>query len=204
MSRPYLSAHTNMTTQPRLYPAGQDPQVRTDNKWNEVTEEVVHAGSTKLKRPEQLREMHSKDPACNTSFFATQVVRSVDSFGARFETYMQYPELSLDGLSGTVKDDSFCRALVHHIRRAKHFVYIEANQFVGASFAWHLSPAVRRSHAQHNRREQQRQMQELQEQQNSRSANGQGAGGGEEDCVGTLRAMVSCDWLVDSTLLTAI
>lgn len=35
-------------------------------------------------------------------------------------------------------DDSIMRAYVHHIRRAKKFIYIENQYFLGSSYAWKL------------------------------------------------------------------
>ena len=42
----------------------------------------------------------------------------------------------LDQKKGRLVDNSIHLSNIHHIRRAKHFIYIESQYFMGSSFMW--------------------------------------------------------------------
>ena len=62
-----------------------------------------------------------------------QLLRSINVDSARFiHRNLRY----LLSQKGKQTDDSIHRAYVHHIRRAKHFIYIENQYFIGSSHEW--------------------------------------------------------------------
>ena len=62
-----------------------------------------------------------------------QLLRSINDDSAKFlNRNLRY----LLSQKGKQTDDSIHRAYVHHIRRAKHFIYIENQYFLGSSHEW--------------------------------------------------------------------
>mmetsp|Transcript_26055 Transcript_26055/g.47936 ORF Transcript_26055/g.47936 Transcript_26055/m.47936 type:complete len:820 (+) Transcript_26055:453-2912(+) len=49
----------------------------------------------------------------------------------------------LDHKKGRLVDNSIHMSHIHHIRRAKHFIYIESQYFMGSSFMWSKDRAVK-------------------------------------------------------------
>ena len=62
-----------------------------------------------------------------------QLLRSINSDSAKF---LSRNLRSLLSMKGKQTDDSIHRAYVHHIRRAKKFIYIENQYFIGSSHQW--------------------------------------------------------------------
>jgi len=63
-----------------------------------------------------------------------QVLRSIDEDCARLDKRVHAPVLMFD--KDLKIDNSLHRALVHHIRNAQHFVYLETEHFIGSSHLW--------------------------------------------------------------------
>eukprot|EP00567_Pseudictyota_dubia_P003202 CAMPEP_0197456016 /NCGR_PEP_ID=MMETSP1175-20131217/42291_1 /TAXON_ID=1003142 /ORGANISM="Triceratium dubium, Strain CCMP147" /LENGTH=70 /DNA_ID=CAMNT_0042990023 /DNA_START=31 /DNA_END=239 /DNA_ORIENTATION=- len=60
------------------------------------------------------------------------------------------PEALKDGRlthrKGRTFDDSIQRAYIHHIRRAKRFIYLENQYFLGSCFSWKVSETTKCPH----------------------------------------------------------
>ncbi|KAK7078978.1 hypothetical protein SK128_002386 [Halocaridina rubra] len=72
------------------------------------------------------------------SSWNVQFFRSINSDSAQFDTNV------LDRLltrKGRIFDNSIQRAYVHHIRRAKRFIYIENQYFLGSAHSWLVTDA---------------------------------------------------------------
>mmetsp|Transcript_12219 Transcript_12219/g.26305 ORF Transcript_12219/g.26305 Transcript_12219/m.26305 type:complete len:916 (-) Transcript_12219:216-2963(-) len=68
------------------------------------------------------------------------------TFSSRFETatVAGVPYSScLERKKGRLVDDSIHRSMIHHIRRARHFIYIESQYFMGSSFMWSKDNGVK-------------------------------------------------------------
>lgn len=65
----------------------------------------------------------------------TQIFRSINSDSAIFDWQTSLGS-GLANKKGRVFDNSLHRAYIHHIRRAKRFIYIENQYFLGSSHAW--------------------------------------------------------------------
>mmetsp|Transcript_13099 Transcript_13099/g.28296 ORF Transcript_13099/g.28296 Transcript_13099/m.28296 type:complete len:915 (-) Transcript_13099:135-2879(-) len=68
------------------------------------------------------------------------------TFSSRFETatVAGVPYSScLERKKGRLVDDSIHRSMIHHIRRARHFIYIESQYFMGSSFMWPKDRSVK-------------------------------------------------------------
>ncbi|GBG34460.1 Phospholipase D alpha 1 [Hondaea fermentalgiana] len=63
-----------------------------------------------------------------------QIVRSINEDSARLEKGIKAPNAFFD--KGIKVDNSVHRAYVHHIRSAKHFIYIESQYFIGGCHLW--------------------------------------------------------------------
>jgi len=75
----------------------------------------------------------STDPHINARR-VVQVVRSADKYSARLEKRITVPFVNF---KGNLKfDDSYHKAYVHHIRHAKHFIYLETEFLIGSSHFW--------------------------------------------------------------------
>ncbi|KAL7538619.1 hypothetical protein ACHAXR_008689 [Thalassiosira sp. AJA248-18] len=64
----------------------------------------------------------------------------------RFETAAASnisPNQCLDRKKGRLVDNSIHMTNIHHIRRAKHFIYIESQYFMGSSFMWDQGTGVK-------------------------------------------------------------
>lgn len=66
-----------------------------------------------------------------------QVVRSINEDSARLEKSIHAPNAFAD--KGIKVDNSIHKAYVHHIRSAKHFIYIESQYFIGGCHMWSKS-----------------------------------------------------------------
>jgi len=68
------------------------------------------------------------------------------TFSKRFET-ATVADLSysccLERKKGRLVDDSIHISMIHHIRRAEHFIYIESQYFMGSSFMWPKDRSVK-------------------------------------------------------------
>ncbi|MCL4155200.1 UNVERIFIED_CONTAM: hypothetical protein GTU68_019080 [Idotea baltica] len=70
--------------------------------------------------------------------WSVQLFRSINSDSAHFHTDVLDRLLSR---KGRLYDNSIQRAYVHHIRRAKNFLYIENQYFLGSSHGWLIQEA---------------------------------------------------------------
>lgn len=75
------------------------------------------------------------DVSPNHESFNVQLFRSIDSWGAEFSRNTSV----LINTEGRKVDMSIHEAYVHHIRRAKNFIYIENQYFLGSSHNWYDS-----------------------------------------------------------------
>ncbi|KAL7645158.1 UNVERIFIED_CONTAM: hypothetical protein RMT77_003536 [Armadillidium vulgare] len=75
---------------------------------------------------------------CPSPSFGVQLFRSINSDSAMFHTSTLDKLLSR---KGRLFDSSIQRAYIHHIRRAKHFLYIENQYFLGSSHGWLIQEA---------------------------------------------------------------
>jgi len=78
------------------------------------------------------REEEEKRFANNPDNFTCQLFRSIDERSAKFKAAMP----GVFAKKGRSVEASIHRAYCHQIRRAKHFIYIENQYFIGSSHAW--------------------------------------------------------------------
>mmetsp|Transcript_4276 Transcript_4276/g.10346 ORF Transcript_4276/g.10346 Transcript_4276/m.10346 type:complete len:519 (+) Transcript_4276:894-2450(+) len=130
--------------------AAADAMTNFEERWAKVCE------GSKTKSPSQLynqgrglgpRFVESSPgfggvtPPSDPESWTCQVFRSIDSRSANFGR-----AAGLRRKRGRGVDDSIHEAYVYHIRRAKRFIYIENQYFLGSSHAWHRDRMKEASH----------------------------------------------------------
>ena len=87
-------------------------------------------------------DLDGAPPMKDDEKWSVQLLRSINMDSAVFEPTQW---LSLSGKRHRARDDSIQRAYMHHIRRARDFVYIENQFFLGSSRMWR-SPQTNANH----------------------------------------------------------
>jgi hypothetical protein len=75
---------------------------------------------------------------------SVQILRSIDGRSAQLDQGRPFPVLHYK--KGRPVDASILSGYIHHIRRARHFLYLENQYFMGSSYMWAHDRAVGCSH----------------------------------------------------------
>lgn len=81
----------------------------------------------------------------SSTVWNAQLFRSINMDSADFDINA-ISEGRLTHRKGRVFDDSIQRAYIHHIRRAKRFIYIENQYFLGSCFSWKIPETTKCPH----------------------------------------------------------
>jgi len=112
-------------------PIALDLLANFENRWKKQNSDRMH----KLL---PVTEEHGYDLAwaCEgDGSWNVQLFRSINSDSTVFETSILD---KINARKGRLYDDSIQRAYAHHIRRAKRFIYIENQYFLGSCQNWHV------------------------------------------------------------------
>ncbi|KNC73078.1 hypothetical protein SARC_14363, partial [Sphaeroforma arctica JP610] len=134
---PYNPAHrTNPPTHTVEGPGALDLLQNFLDRWNKQGHKYLNMlrsfvdGDNLMLTREEESDFYKEDP----ERWSTQLFRSIDGHSSDFPALSKREKAA--ALVKNHVDKSIQTAMVHHIRRAKKFIYIENQYFIGSSLNW--------------------------------------------------------------------